>query len=98
MSDDQEQSTLRQRSDQAAEDHQRIAPILDRALADMTSCLAAMDLVEPDEVVEEWVDRVWNNLRRSLSPEDRLRAIVFLLTEAARQNAATLLRPHLEQP
>lgn len=77
---------------QAAEDA-RIRAVLEDAVLDGASCLAAMALDEPADVVERWVDAVWDQLRAALTPEDRLRAIVLLLDERARTAAVDLLCP-----
>jgi hypothetical protein len=43
--------------------------------------LAAMALGEPQDVVELWTDKVWNGLRDNLDGEERLHAIVLLLSD-----------------
>lgn len=76
------------------EDHERISAVLDQAVTDGASLFAAMKLEESQDVIELWVDRMWNGLRDGLvdgrerwpeAPlvprEDRLSAIVMLLED-----------------
>lgn len=62
--------------------------VLDRAVQDAVSCNVAMMLGEPPEVVDRWVDTVWDNARcglvdgyqaAGLRMDDRLRAVFMLL-------------------
>jgi hypothetical protein len=82
--------------EQQTEAHRdRVQRVLDQAARNAASLLAAMKLGEPPEVVDMWVDRLWDGLRDSLSDdhpdgrgtlradEDRLLAIVMLLERAA---------------
>lgn len=84
----------------------RVRAVLDQAVRDGGSMLAAMALGEPQDVVELWVDRLWNGLRDNLSDhrpapnpelrdrpdEDRLCAIALLLTERMNAESDPLLR------
>lgn len=69
------------------------------------SVLLAIELDEPEDVITLWVDRLWNGLRDQLSDdhpeapdsrlrpdEDRLQAIVMLLTGRMHDKAQTMLR------
>jgi hypothetical protein len=86
----------------------RIAKVLEQAVRDGTSLVAAMALGEPPDVVERWVDAVWNGLRDGLSDdrtdrnglrqEDRLMAIVMLLNQRMHYDAHTILRSVREVP
>lgn len=85
-----------------AEQAARIRAVLDQAVRDGTSCKVAIALDEPAEVVERWVDAIWNGLRDALSDnhpdragmrqEDRLLAIVLLLDERMNAGAEAVLR------
>jgi hypothetical protein len=78
---------------QEAEDAQhraRIQPILNQARDNGASLFAAMELGEPAEVVETWVDRLWDGLRDQLNDEDRLLAIVMLIQSQALRAARRL--------
>lgn len=78
-----------------------VREVLDQAVHDGASCLTAMLLGEPVEVVNRWSDAVWNGLRDNLSDdrpgraglkmEDRLTAIVMLLQDRMRAEAASVL-------
>jgi hypothetical protein len=87
---------------QSQHDHDaRIRAVLDQAVADGASLLAAMDLGEEATVVERWVNALWNGLRDGLSDErqevagllqeDRLAAIAMLLHDRMNAEAAELL-------
>jgi hypothetical protein len=89
--------------ERAQEEHEaRIRAVLDRAVIDGGSLLAAMQLGEPAEVVEMWTNRLWNGLRDNLSDdrpgtetllqEDRLAAIVLLLTDRIYAESESILR------
>jgi hypothetical protein len=82
----------------------RVQLVLDQAIKDGGSLLAAMDLGEPQEVVELWTDRLWGGLRDQLSDnrpgtkvgklmsdEDRLAAIVILLEAAMEEERNRIL-------
>ena len=81
----------------------RIRAVLDQAHHDTVSLLAAITLGEPATVVEQWVDRLYDNLRDNLhdlpcrrgrlEQEDRLRAIVLLLCDQAAADTDQLLHP-----
>jgi hypothetical protein len=87
---------------QAQTDHEdRVRAVLDRAVHDGASLLAAMDLGEEATVVESWVNALWNGLRDNLSDErqevagllqeDRLTAIGMLLYDRMNAEADELL-------
>lgn len=59
----------------------QIRVVLDQAVTDGASLLAAMELAEAPDVVEMWIDRLWDGLRDSLDDEARLEAIVLLLRD-----------------
>lgn len=74
----------------AHDDDARIQAVLDQAVADGVSLMLAMHLREPEEVVDLWVDALWDGLRDNLQDDrpddeyglrrdDRLRAIILLL-------------------
>jgi len=79
--------------DRAQKEHDaRVKAVLDKAVHDGASCKVAMTLGEPPEVVERWVNTIWDGLRDALSDdrpdlagslrqEDRLTAITLLLDE-----------------
>jgi hypothetical protein len=69
----------------------RINTILDQAVADAASVAAAQYFGEPAETVNLWVDRVWDGLRDSLDPEDRLQAILVLLEPRILRSRDSLL-------
>jgi vacuolar-type H+-ATPase subunit E/Vma4 len=70
----------------------RIQASLDKAMRNATSVLTAMGLDESPEVVDMWVDKLWNELRQQLSDEERLTAIVMLIQSAARDQAEAALK------
>lgn len=87
---------------QATTEHDaRVRQVLDQALADGVSCRMAILLGEPPEVVEHWVNAIWNGLRVGLSDsqpdragliqEDRLCAIVLLLEDRMDEHARAIL-------
>lgn len=89
--------------EQASAEHDaRIRKVLDRAIGDGVSCRLAMRMGEPPEVVERWVNTLWNGLRESLSDdrpdvaglkqEDRLAAIVMLLRDRMDEEARAILQ------
>lgn len=93
---------------QAQSQHEaRVRAVLDQAVHDGASLLAAMDLGEEATVVERWVNALWNGLRAGLSDErpgraglhmeDRLTAIVMLLHARMDDEADELLRA-VEEP
>ena len=63
----------------AAAHRARVQLVLDQALTDGTSLMVAIELDEPADVVERWIDRFWDGLRDQLTDEDRLVAIEILL-------------------
>lgn len=86
MSDPQDYRTRDEIAEQDA-DERRIEAVLDRARAN-----GAADFDEEPDVVEMWVDRLWDGLRDNLDPEQRLHAIVMLLNRDMRVAAARLTR------
>lgn len=76
--------------------YDRIRLVLDQAVRDGASLMAARELDEPAAVVELWIDRLWDGLRDALTDdefgdEERLAAIVLLLTERMQVEAAAVL-------
>jgi hypothetical protein len=84
----------------------RVSEVLAQALADATSLFTAMGLDEPPDVVELWVNRLWDGLRDGLrddrvqdppttiNGEDRLLAVVMLIENRARDAARALVAEH----
>jgi hypothetical protein len=80
----------------------RVRTVLDQAVRDCAFCLVAQELDEPAEVVERWVNALWNRLRDNLRDarpavagmcmDDRLTAIVLLLEDRMHAEARDLLR------
>lgn len=75
----------------------RIQAVLDQAVLDGGSLMAAIDLGEPADVVEMWNDRLYDGLRANLVDVDvrgdeRLRAIVLLLTSRINAESRSILR------
>jgi hypothetical protein len=79
----------------------RIRAVLDQAVHDGASCKLAMMFGDEPDVVERWVDAVWNGLRDGLADdqdhptlraEDRLAAIVLLLDQRMDAEVASVLR------
>lgn len=77
---------------QTAIKRDRIQGHLDKATLNAVSILTAMHFNESPEVVEMWVDRLWDGLREKLSDEDRLTAIVMLIESSARKHAQAALK------
>jgi hypothetical protein len=76
--------------------YNRIRLVLDQAVHDGASMMAAMELDEPAAVVEMWIDRLWDGLRDALTDdeygdEERLTAIMLLLTERMQIEAGAVL-------
>jgi hypothetical protein len=67
-----------------------IRDVLGQAMANCTSLLAAMQLREPPHVVDEWCDALYDDLRDSLTPEQRIRAVILMIQLDAEQAAKTL--------
>jgi hypothetical protein len=75
----------------------RVRLVLDRAVQDGASCIVAILLGEPADVVERWTNAIWDGLREGLSDanphrgtlmiEDRLAAIVLLLEDRMNREA-----------
>jgi hypothetical protein len=93
----------RPEEEQAQDEHgAEVREVLERAVHDGASLIVAMDLDEPSDVVDGWVDALWNGLRDNLSDErparaglrteDRLAAIVMLLQDRMQAEADTILR------
>lgn len=86
----------------SAEQDARIQAAFNQAVTDGGSLMAAITLGEPAEVVEMWTNRLWNGLRDNLSDdrppvgslmqEDRLAAIVLLLTDRIHAESESILR------
>ena len=49
----------------------RVRAVLDEAVRIGGMLMAAIELKEPQDVVDLWTDRFWNHLRDELSDEDR---------------------------
>jgi len=90
--------------DRAQQEHDaRVRAVLDKAVRDAAFCKVAITLGESPEVVERWVNILWDGLRDALSDdrpniaggrlrqEDRLAAIVLLLDERVTAEATTIL-------
>lgn len=88
---------------QAQTEHEAwIQSVLDQVVHDGASLKAAILLGEPADVVEHWIDILWDGLRGSLSDdhpdhdtmrrEDRLHAIVLLLNQRMSDEADAILR------
>jgi hypothetical protein len=97
-------SDYRKPGEQRASDRQdaRIRKVLDQAVHDGASCKAAMMLGESPDVVEQWVNKIWNGLRDGLAgesehpelrAEDTLAAIIGLLEERMSAEAQALIDP-----
>lgn len=79
-----------------------VQKILDQALRDGTSLMVAMRLGEPAQVVEHWINTLWDGLRDNLTDdrpdrgglkqEDRLKAIVLLLQPQVAEAAQAILQ------
>lgn len=89
---------------QQNEHEQYVRRVLDQAVHNGASLFTAMRLDEDPAVVEQWIDRLWNNLRAGLVDErprpqadgyrreDRLTAIVMLLTDRMNAESDQMLR------
>lgn len=77
-----------------AADRFEVRQILDQAAADGVSLVAAMQFGEPAEVVDMWVDRLWDGLRDNLDEERRLLALVMLLEPRMVAGACRLAHGH----
>jgi hypothetical protein len=89
--------------ERATEEHNSyVEKVLDQAVKDGSSLVVAMRLGEPEEVVERWTNALWDGLRDNLRDdrrpiagilrEDRLAAIVVLLTDRMHEEADKVLR------
>ena len=85
--------------------------VLENAVRNSGFLLAAIEMNEPQEVIDKWTDKLWDELREQLTDhtewvnitinngskvvrvphEDRLTAIVLLITEQANQQAQRLI-------
>ena len=74
------------------EQEARVRAALDQTVRDAAMLMVAMELGEPFDVVELWVDRTWDGLRDALDPEDRLTAILLLLNDRIDAEADAILR------
>jgi hypothetical protein len=84
------------------EARERIEAVLEKAVHDGASLKVAMILHSDADVVEEWVQRLYDGLRESLSDdnplsdgllqEDRLAAITMLLEDRMNAEARSILR------
>lgn len=94
---------------QATAEHEaRVQRVLNQAVTDGASLLAAIALGEPADVVERWVDAYWNGLRDSLRRDtpcsggllldDRLTAITLLLKPRIDAEYDAILRSMRETP
>ena len=79
----------------------RIQGVLDQAVRDGGSLMAAIQLDEPADVVEMWISRLYGGLRAleddrpcdfNLRNDEPLRAIVLLLTDRITEEAASIIR------
>ena len=91
--------------DETTQRDDRIKAVLDQAVRDGGSLMAAVDLGEDQRVINLWIDRLYDGLRNSLIDDvdddqadgnlrgdERLRAIVLLLTERIGAEAASIVR------
>ena len=85
--------------DETAERDARIKAVLDQAVRDGGLLMAAVDLGEPQDVVDLWIERLYGGLRSlvdetddGICPDERLRAIVLLLTERINTEKASIIR------
>lgn len=82
----------------------RVQAALDQIVKDGISLTVAMQLGEPADVVEEWINRFWNGMRDNLSDdrpdiagmcqEDRLAAIHLLLWPRISAGAEQVMREY----
>lgn len=92
--------------DETTQRDDRIKAVLDQAVKDGGSLMAAVDLGESDEVIDMWVNRLYDGLRErliddvdddqaaenNLRGDERLRAIVLLLTDRINAECASIIR------
>ena len=91
--------------DETTQCDDRIKAVLDQAVKDGGSLMAAVDLREDQRVIDMWIDRLYDGLRNSLIDDvdddqadgnlrgdERLRAIVLLLTDRIYAESASILR------
>jgi hypothetical protein len=89
--------------EQQAEHEARVRGVLDQAVHNGASLMAAMAYGSPPEVVEHWVDALWDGLRDGLTDtrtppgeltmEDRLTAIVLLLEDRIEAERVRIMAP-----
>lgn len=92
--------TTHRSPDDTAERDTRIKAVLDQAVRDGGCLMAAVDLGEPQDVIDLWITRLYGGLRDNLvdetgddiCPDERLRAIVLLLTRRINTEAASIIR------
>lgn len=70
----------------------RVQKVIDQAIEDYASWVEAERLDLDPESCEQWVNRIWNGVRDNLDDEDRVVAIVHLITDAANQRADQIRR------
>jgi hypothetical protein len=68
-----------------------IRGVLAATVEDYASWVVAEESDLDPDACERWVNNVWNNLRAALDDEQRLRAILLLLTDRANQRARVLM-------
>jgi hypothetical protein len=69
--------------------------VLDATVEDYASWIAAeLSDLDPADC-NRWVDNVWNHLRAALDDEQRVHAILLLLTDRANQRARVLMSPEV---
>lgn len=69
----------------------RMRRVLDRAIENQAMWILSDHLGVDADGCEAWIDRLYNELRDALTPEDRLRAIVLLLAPSAQERAEQAL-------
>lgn len=87
-----EYRTPREEAETAALDA-LINEVLDEATVNCAILLNAIDAQERAEIVELWIDTLYDELRAALDEEQRIRAIVLLLEDAAEARALELRLP-----
>ncbi len=95
---------------QQAEREARVRGVLDQAVHNGASLVAAMAYGGAPEVVERWCDALWDGLRDGLTDrppapgelasagEDRLTAIVLLLEDRIEAERVRIMAPAPEVP
>lgn len=81
------------------DDSDRVSKALERVIENLASYkLAHQEYDLPTAEVQVWVDRMWNELRRELTPEDRLTAIFLLIDGLAEDRARALKNQFRTKP